>query len=167
MAAPADLDPLPDRLTGRVRCRGLHHRVGQGLQIVLLILGRTVREADHLPADGHGHPVGMGGAQVVAVRFDVGGERAENRRGVAVDVGERVHGSLLARGPAAATRTQRPASLTTAPTAGERLPRQAGSRRALTTADGIDPRAVTPSPRALGAIVSRLPPAAGRPGYAR
>src|SRR6516225_11522646 len=57
MAAPAHLDPLPDRLAGRARFRRLHHRVGQGLQIVLLLLGRAVREAEHFPADGHGHPV--------------------------------------------------------------------------------------------------------------
>lgn len=52
----------------------------------------------------------------------------------------------------------------TAATAGERVPRQAGSRRSLTTADGIDLRAVTPSPRALRAIVSRelTPPPAAR-----
>src|SRR5260370_1129663 len=153
MAPPPDLYPLPDRLTSRARRRRLRARVGERLQIVLPLRGGAARRADPLPAPRHRHPIGVRGAKVVAVRLNVGGKRAEDRRGVAVDVGERVHRGPLARGPTAATRSQR-APLTSALRAGERVLRQAGSHTSLTTADGIDLRAVTPSPGALCAIVS-------------
>src|SRR5258708_27760057 len=151
MAPPPDVYALPARLTSRARRGRLHDRVGERLQIVLLLLGGAVRKADHLPAPRHRHPIGVRGAKVVAVRLNVGGKRAEDRRGVAVDVGERVPRGPRAPGPTAATRSQ-PAPLTSALRAGERVPRQAGSPTTLTTADGIDLPAGTPSPRALSAI---------------
>ena len=64
------------------------------------------RQPQHLPAARRGEPLGVGDAQVVAVRLGVGGERAEDRRGVGVDIGERRDGGPAARGPrAAANRT--------------------------------------------------------------
>src|SRR5258706_2877440 len=154
MAPPPDLDALPDVLARRARRRRLHDRIGHRLQVVLLLLGGAVRKPEHLPAPRHGHPVGVRGAKVVAVRLNVGGERAEDRGGVAVDVGERVYGGPLARGPTAATRRQPAASFTTPPRGGGARPAGGRLHTSLTTADGIDLRAVTPSPGALCAIVS-------------
>ena len=55
-------------------------------------------EPDDLPAAGGGEALGVLGAQVVAVRFRVGGERSEDRGGVRVDVRQRRDGGTTARG---------------------------------------------------------------------
>ena len=47
---------------------------------------------------GDGQGVGMLGTQVVTVRLHVGGQRAEHRGGVTVDVGEGVDRRMLACG---------------------------------------------------------------------
>src|SRR2546429_3689754 len=112
MAAPADLDPLADRLHVGGREDRLPDRVGERLQVVCLRrvrVGRIDREADHIPAPRGREPPRVSGAQVVAVGLHVGGERAEHGGGVAVDVSERVQGGLLAGGPGTDARHQRAA----------------------------------------------------------
>ena len=156
MAAPADLDPLPDRLRLRARDRRFANGVGQCLEVVRGgLLARRERQPDDVPSSGRGEAVRVRAAQVVAVRLDVGGQRPEYCRRVPVDVGQRAHSVPLARWPGAAARTQRPTSLT-APIAtpgrtrcrserdtgldeqsGLRAPVKARPRRSLTTADGI------------------------------
>src|SRR5579875_636346 len=128
-AAP-HLDALADRLrrgrpertlaapagrtgrAGRLAPRRLPDGVGQRLEVIDALLHRVTGQPDHVPAPGHGQPLGMLGAQVVAVRLHVRGQRAQHGRGVAVHVGERVDGGLPACGARAATRTHRPTSLT-------------------------------------------------------
>src|SRR6202035_468881 len=78
--------------------------------------------------------------------------------------GQCVQGRLFAGRPGAATGHHRWARLGRSPVAARpRTPPEAGARASLTTADRTDPRAVTPPPGALCAIVSRrAPPATGR-----
>src|ERR1039458_3938923 len=168
MTATADLYSLPDGLDGSPRHRRFPDSVGEGLQVVRFFLGRSGRKPDHVPSPRRRQPVGMGRAQVVAVRLDIGSQRSEHRGGVTVDIGQRAHRSPLACGPGADARTQRPTSLKaplTVPVmvalsvpsgtvAGRRCPQKAGPRTSLTTADRIDRQAVTPPPGALCAIVS-------------
>ena len=99
MAAPADFDALPDGLGRGLRQDRLPDGVGQRLQVVGYLLGRNGRQPDHVPAAGKGEPVGVPGAQVIAVRLHVGGQRAEHGGGVTVDVGQRVQRDLPAGGP--------------------------------------------------------------------
>jgi Zincin-like metallopeptidase len=154
--APADLDTLPDRLDRSTWRRGLAHGVSERLKVVGgRFLAWPERKPDDVPAERSGQPVSMCAAQVIAVRLDVGSQRAEHRRGVPVNVGQRAHGVTFARRPGAAARTQRPTSLTARPIlltldAATRLrrflaelpgrpsvPQKAGPRSSLTTADGI------------------------------
>src|SRR5258706_13572776 len=92
MAPPPDLDALPDGLARRARRRRLHDRIGQRLQVVLLLLGGALRKPEYLPAPLHGHPVGERGAKVVAVRLKVGGARGGDTGGVAGVIGVRGYG---------------------------------------------------------------------------
>ena len=75
VAAATDLHRLP------VRCRGrpgrLAHGVGQRLEVVAgrADVGGVRREPQDLPATGGREPLGVGGAQVVAVRLGIGRER--------------------------------------------------------------------------------------------
>ena len=108
------------------------HRGRLGLGLVFL---RGGGQPDHVPAARHGQPVRVPGAQVVAVRLHVGGQRAEHRRGVAVDIGQRVHGDLLAGRPRTGPRTHLSARAARHPAAG--CPCCPCSRTSLTTADGI------------------------------
>src|ERR1700761_7926688 len=116
VAAPAHLHALPDRLGPRrplaLLLGNLPYRVGQSLQVVHALLHGVAGQPDHVPAAGHGQPLSVLGAQVVAVRLDVSSQRPQHRGGVAVDVRERVDGGLPACGARAATRTHRPTSLT-------------------------------------------------------
>lgn len=84
---------------------GLAHGVGQGFQVVAAGPDRTgVRGQPYdLPAAGRGQPLGVLRAQVVAVGFRVGGERAEDGRGVRVDVRQRRDGGAAASGARTAT----------------------------------------------------------------
>ncbi len=110
MAPSANLDPLAGGLGGSARRCSLADRVGQGLQVVSLggLIRRLAdREADHVPATRGSHSVRVASAEVVAMRLNESGERAEDSRRVAVDVGERIHGDLLAGGPGALARGQR------------------------------------------------------------
>src|ERR1700722_19170493 len=84
---------------------GLHDRVGQGFQVVGALLGRVHGQPHHIPAARRGQPASVLFAQVIAVRLDVRGQRAEDRGGVAVHVGQRVYRRMLACGARAATRT--------------------------------------------------------------
>lgn len=79
--------------------------VGQRFEIVTAGTGRgrAVREPDDLPAAGRGQPLAVLRAQVVAVRLGVGGERAEYRRRVGIDVRQCRDGRAAARGARTAT----------------------------------------------------------------
>ena len=112
--------------------------------------GRVRGQPDHVPAARRGQPGGVLLAQVIAVRLDVRGQRAEHRGRVAVHVGQRVHRRMLACGARAATRTH-PAHLAHI-TVTTRMP---GPRDGIGyNRDGIRPRTVTPSPRAGAVLVS-------------
>ena len=89
------------RLARRRGAGRLAHRVGQRLEVVAARPERVgVRgEPQHLPATRGGQPLGVGRAQVVAVRLGVGGQRAEDGRRVGVDVGERGDRRATAGGP--------------------------------------------------------------------
>jgi predicted Zn-dependent protease with MMP-like domain len=151
-----DLDTLAGGLGGSTRHSRLPNGVSERLQVVALLLGGEGRQPDNVPAARRGHPVGMPGTQVIAMRLDEGSQRAEHRGGIAVDVSQRVEGILLARRPGALTSGQLATPvLSSQPTAvGILPPTRAGSRWSLTTADGIDQRPVTPPPGAHCTIVS-------------
>src|ERR1700722_7654652 len=83
---------------------GLHDRVGQRFQVVGALLGRVHGQPHHIPAARRGQPAGVLLAQVIAVRLDVRGQRAEDRGRVAVHVGQRVYRRMLACGARAAPR---------------------------------------------------------------
>jgi hypothetical protein len=93
------------RLRARRGPRRLTYGVGEGLQVITA--GTTSRRLDRKPNDFPaarcGQPLRVNGAQVVTVRFHVGGERTENGRGVGVDVREREYGGLPARGAGTAS----------------------------------------------------------------
>jgi len=154
VTAPAHFNPLPYRL-GRSRRPGrLTDGVGKRLKVVRGgLLARRERKPDDVPAPRSGQPVRVRAAQVVAVRFDVGGKRPEHRRGIAVHVRQRADGISRAGRPGAAARTRashlahssvRRSGASAAPPAAPRLawqserlraPLTAGSRSSLTTAD--------------------------------
>ena len=79
---------------------GLADRVGERLEVVAVRTERVGVGASRsdLPAARGGQPLRVGHAQVVAVRLGVGRERAEDRRRVGVDVGERGDGRAAAGG---------------------------------------------------------------------
>lgn len=99
--SPAATGPgRPLLRTGR-----LTHGVGKRFQVVPAGPGRSraVDETDDLPAARGGEALGVLGAQVVAVGFGVGGERAEDRGRVGVDVRQRRDGGTAASGARTAT----------------------------------------------------------------
>src|SRR5258708_6351878 len=67
MAPPPDLDALPDGLARRARRRRLHDRIGQRLQVVVLLLGGALRKPEPPPAPPHGPPVGFRSANVLTL----------------------------------------------------------------------------------------------------
>ena len=76
VTAPTYLDALAYRLGGRAGLGCLPDRVGQRLKVIGgRLLARSQRQPDDVPAARCGQPVGMRAAQVVAVRFDIGGQR--------------------------------------------------------------------------------------------
>ena len=83
---------------------GLPDGVGQRLEVVAARpeVGGVRGQPQDLPAARGGEPLGVRGAQVVAVRLGVGGQRAEDGGGVGVDVGERRDSGAAARGAGAA-----------------------------------------------------------------
>ncbi len=96
--------PRRSRRGGRHAGR-LADRVGQRLEVVA---GRQQRlgvrgEPQDLPAAGGGEPAAVLLAEVVAVRLGVRRQRAEDRRRVGVDVGQRGHGRTPAGGPRTAS----------------------------------------------------------------
>ena len=78
---------LRGRLTGHLL---LTHRVGERLEILgdahWIDLGL---DPDQFPATRCGESARVGFAEVITMRFDVGGERSEHSRGIGVDVGQR------------------------------------------------------------------------------
>lgn len=111
MAAARDLHRVsPARATTGLRCALLRagrlaHRVGERFEVVTARPGRTrgVGEADDLPAAGRGEALGVLGTEVVTVGFGVGGEGAEDRGRVGVDVRQRRDGGTAASGARTAT----------------------------------------------------------------
>jgi hypothetical protein len=95
---PSTLRPVlgPGRLT---------YGVGERFEIVTAGAGgnRGVREPDDLPAARRGEPLTVLSTEVVAVGLGIGGERAENRGRVGIDVRQCRDGGTAARGSRTAT----------------------------------------------------------------
>jgi hypothetical protein len=107
VATATDLHTLTDRLDWRTRRRCFANGVCQCLKVVGgRFLARRERQPDDVPAPGRRQPVSMRAAQVVAMRFYVGGKRPEHRRRVSVHIGKRAYGIPFASRPGAAARTQ-------------------------------------------------------------
>ena len=102
---PSRALPPPRPAARSLRTGRLAHRVGERFQVVTAGAGGTggVGEPDDLPAARRGEALGVLGAQVVAVGFGVGGERAEDRGRVGVDVRQRRDGGTAASGARTAT----------------------------------------------------------------
>lgn len=96
--APAAL--LPVLGTGR-----LTDGVGERFQVVTTGAGggRGVGEPDDFPAARRGEPLAVLGTEVVAVGLGIGGERAEDRGRVGIDVRQCRDGGTAARGSRTAT----------------------------------------------------------------
>jgi len=160
----------PARWLGRcLRQDRLPDRVGQRLQVIGHLLGRHGRQPDHIPATG---TVSRSGAWRTGRSSAAPQRRPAGRAGggVAVHVRQRVTAGPACRW-AVSSGGQSPAHLAhgTVPAwaRGLERAREPHGRRtrveSLTTADGIDPQAVTPPPGALCAIVSpRAAPGASR-----
>lgn len=88
-----------------LRTRRLTHGVGKRFQVVPARTGRSraVQQPYDLPPTRGGQALRVLGAQVVAVGFGVGGERAEDRGRVGVDVRQRRYGGTAASGARTAT----------------------------------------------------------------
>jgi len=85
--------------------RRLAHGVGERFQIVTAGAGggRGVGEPDDFPAARRGETLTVLGAEVVAVGLGIGGERAEDRGRVGIDVRQCRDGGTAARGSRTAT----------------------------------------------------------------
>jgi hypothetical protein len=106
--------PGPDRID-RTSAAGLGHTllrpgrfpysVGEGFEIVTAGpgRGRAVGEANDLPAARGGQPPTVLGAEVIAMGLCIGGEGAEDRGRVGVDVRQRSDGGAAARSARTAT----------------------------------------------------------------
>jgi hypothetical protein len=104
MASTAYLGALAHGFrTGTRRSGGLPYGVGECLKVVGAGFGLLVGQPEQFPAHGRGQPVGVVSAQVITVRLDVRGERAQNGGRVSVDVREREHCGRFARGAGADT----------------------------------------------------------------
>lgn len=110
MSATRDLDRVrrsrsPATLLPVLGTGGLTHGVGQRFEIVVAGArgGRRVGEPDDLPAAWRGEPLAVLGAEVVAVGLGIGGERAEDRGRVGIDVRQCRDGGTAARGSRTAT----------------------------------------------------------------
>src|SRR3984957_19038583 len=114
VTATAYLDALADWLLGSFPRPVVHHRVGERLQAIrpVLAVARIDRQPHHIPAARRCQPGSVLFTQVVTMRFHVGGQRAEHRRGIPVHVRQCVNRGMFARGARAATGTHRPTSLT-------------------------------------------------------
>lgn len=95
----------PDRLLPVLRPGRLAHRVGKRFEIVTTGAGggRRIGEPDDFPAPGRGEPLAVFGAEVVAMGLGIGGERAEDRGRVGIDVRQCRDGGTAARGSRTAT----------------------------------------------------------------
>lgn len=88
-----------------LRTGRLAHGVGKRFQVVTAGAGgsRAVQQPYDLPAPRGGETLRVLRAQVVAMGFGVGGERAEDRGRVGVDVRQRRYGGTAASGARTAT----------------------------------------------------------------
>jgi hypothetical protein len=85
------------------------YRVGEGEQII----GARFRlfldgESDHFPAARRRQGLGVGLAEVIAVRLDLICQRPENRRGIPIGIGQRRGGRIGASCSRTATRPHLP-----------------------------------------------------------
>lgn len=113
MPAPPDLHRVSAAraLAAALRRRALlrpgrfAHRVGECFEIVTARArrGRAVRQTDDLPAARSGQSLAVFRTQVVAMRLGVGGERAEDRGRVGIDVRQCRDSGTAARGARTAT----------------------------------------------------------------
>ena len=83
------------RRRGAPRCRsvgapGFSDRLGEGSEVVVIRLGgsESTHVSDDLPVPGHGQAHSVALAQVVGVRFVIGGQGTDDRSRVGVDVGQ-------------------------------------------------------------------------------
>lgn len=88
-----------------VRTRRFPYRIGECFEIVAAGAGGGggVGEPDDFPATRRGQPLTVLGTEVVAVGLGVGGERAEDRSRVGIDVRQCRDGRAAARGARTAT----------------------------------------------------------------
>lgn len=92
----------------RLRARAdapLPHGVGERFEVVTAGAGGRggVGEPDHFPAARRGQPLTVLGTEVVAMGLGIGGERAEDRSRVGIDVRQCRDGRAAARGARTAT----------------------------------------------------------------
>lgn len=88
-----------------VRTRRFPHGVGERFEVVTAGAGGSggIGEPDHFPAARRGQPLTVLGTEVVAVGLGIGGERAEDRSRVGIDVRQCRDGRAAARGARTAT----------------------------------------------------------------
>lgn len=81
------------------RPSGFSDGIGERFEVIAAGLEclRIGSDAHHLPAAWSGKPVGVHLAQVVTVRFGVGGKRADHSGGIGIDIRERRNRRLGAR----------------------------------------------------------------------
>ncbi len=104
--APAEPPALLEMVCASMsRSSGLPNRVRERLKVIRRWTDRLGDlQPDDLPAQRRSQPCRVPGAQVVAVRFGVGRERAEHGGRLRVDVGERRNRRLTAGGPGASAK---------------------------------------------------------------
>lgn len=104
-AATADTHAGAGHVCVLTRARDRTGRLAHGVRQSFKIIGRRPRgfgdlQPHDVPAKRGGEASGVPGAQVVAMRLGVGGQRAEHGSRLGVDIGEGGHGGLAARGAA-------------------------------------------------------------------
>lgn len=95
----------PGPVAAVLRTRRFPYGVGERFEVVTAGAGGRggVGEPDDLPAAWRGQPLAVLGTEVVAVGLGVGGERAEDRSRVGIDVRQCRDGRAAARGARTAT----------------------------------------------------------------
>lgn len=141
----------------------LAHRVGERFEIVTAGAagGRGVGEPDDFPATRRGEPLAVFGAEVVAVGLGIGGERAEDRGRVGIDVRQCRDGGTAARSSRTATyRAHDVGRYRTLERAATTLPQLTPTcRLSGPAAEGSD----APGPTCVAAVAQRCAEGAPRP----